>query len=110
MTRVYETVREAAELWVSQFNAIPQGMLDRLIRENTDEWREEYGFQIGKRASHAYGLGNNAQLPIFYNDGDEMQECCYFNCNIDPFGVCYMSIEDYNGRRIAGAYEVYAKR
>lgn len=23
MTRVYETVREAAELWVSQFNAIP---------------------------------------------------------------------------------------
>lgn len=22
----------------------------------------------------------------------------------------YMSIEDYNGRRIAGAYEVYAKR
>lgn len=40
MTRVYETVREAAELWVSQFNAIPQGMLDRLIRENPDEWRE----------------------------------------------------------------------
>ena len=32
MTRVYETVREAAELWVSQFNAIPQGMLDRLMR------------------------------------------------------------------------------
>ena len=71
---------------------------------------EKYGFQIGKRATHAYGLGNNAQLPIFYNDGDEMQECCYFNCNIDPFGVCYMSIEDYNGRRISGAYEVYAKR
>lgn len=40
MTRVYETVRDAAELWVSQFNAVPQGMLDKLMRDNPDEWRE----------------------------------------------------------------------
>ena len=40
MTRVYETVRDAAELWVSQFNAVPLGMLDKLMRDNPDEWRE----------------------------------------------------------------------
>ena len=71
---------------------------------------EKYGFQIGKRASHAYGLGNNAQLPIFYNDGDEMQECCYFNCNIDPFGVGFMYLEDYNGKKLTGVCEVSSGR
>lgn len=40
MTRVYETVGDAAELWVSQFNAVPLGMLDKLMRDNPDEWRE----------------------------------------------------------------------
>ena len=40
MTREYKTVREAAELWVSQMNAIPQGMIERLVRDCPDEWRE----------------------------------------------------------------------
>ena len=71
---------------------------------------EGYGFRIGKRVSHAHGLGNNRQMPIFYNSGSETQECCYFNCNIDPFGVCYMSLEDYNGNRITGVYELHPKR
>ena len=40
MTRVYETVREAAELWVSQFNAIPQPMLSKLMSMEPEAWRE----------------------------------------------------------------------
>lgn len=40
MTREYKTAREAAELWVSQFNAIPQPMLSKLMSMEPEEWRE----------------------------------------------------------------------
>lgn len=40
MVREYKTVRDAAELWVSQFDAVPQGMIDRLMQVDPDEWQE----------------------------------------------------------------------
>ena len=40
MTRTYTTIREAAELWVSQMNAIPLGMIERIANDNEFEWRE----------------------------------------------------------------------
>ena len=36
----YKTKREAAEAWVREFNAIPQGMISELMSHNPDEWRE----------------------------------------------------------------------
>lgn len=70
----------------------------------------DFGFWIGGKVTHANGIGNNWQSSIFYNAGDETQEVCYLNCNIDPFGVCYMSLEDYNGNRITGIYKLSPKR
>lgn len=40
MTKTYKTIRECAELWVSQMNAIPRSMIEKLINQNPDEWSE----------------------------------------------------------------------
>lgn len=34
------TIREAAEKWVSQFNAVDRGMIERLMMDHPDEWNE----------------------------------------------------------------------
>ena len=36
----YKTKREAAEVWVREFDAIPQGMIEELMEHNPDGWRE----------------------------------------------------------------------
>lgn len=49
MTRTYDTIRECAELWVSQMNAIPYGMIERLVSDCPDEWREVTYPAVGDR-------------------------------------------------------------
>lgn len=74
----------------------------RRVIAQLESFLEKYGFSVGKRVYHENGIGNNGRVPIFYNAGDEMQECCYFICNIDPFGEGYISLEDYNGKKLTG--------
>lgn len=40
MRREGMTVREAAEEWVREMNAIQQGMIDKLMQANPDDWTE----------------------------------------------------------------------
>lgn len=40
MRREGMTVREAAEEWVREMNAIQQGMIDKLMQANPDDWSE----------------------------------------------------------------------
>ncbi len=40
MLRKGMTIREAARVWVREFNAIPQGMIEKLMQINMDDWRE----------------------------------------------------------------------
>ena len=40
MIREYTTIREAAELWVGEFDAIQQGMIAKLMQNDPDEWSE----------------------------------------------------------------------
>ena len=40
MRREGMTVREAAEEWVREFDAIQQGMIEKLMRNDPDEWNE----------------------------------------------------------------------
>lgn len=40
MTVEYRTVRDAAEAWVREMNAIPQGMIEKLMGMNPDDWTE----------------------------------------------------------------------
>lgn len=36
----YDTIREATEAWVSGFNTIPTGMIEQLMIDHPDEWKE----------------------------------------------------------------------
>ena len=36
----YETIKEATEAWVREFNAFPQGMIEQLWMDHPDEWAE----------------------------------------------------------------------
>lgn len=64
--------------------------------------------RIGDTVTHAYGIGNNCRYPVYYEAENEFQECCAININIDPFGVGYVSLEDYNGKRIGNPYKLNA--
>ena len=55
MTRTYNTIRECAELWVSQMNAFPYGMIKRLVDDCPDEWHEVTYPAVGDRV-YVYDL------------------------------------------------------
>lgn len=40
MARGYITINEAAHQWVSEFNAIPQGMIEKLMQADPEDWHE----------------------------------------------------------------------
>lgn len=45
------TILDAAQRWVGQFNAIPTGMVEKLMRQSRDEWRE---ITLPSRADRVY--------------------------------------------------------
>lgn len=46
----YKTIKEATQAWVMEMNAIPQGMIDKLMRNDPDDWEElttpSYGSRV----------------------------------------------------------------
>lgn len=79
------------------------------LRSQLNKFWERFGFQIGDRVTHAYGIGNNSQYLVYYKADGELQQCCSVNINVDPFGIGYVSLEDYNGKRISDLYEVTSR-
>lgn len=55
----YDTIREAAEAWVHEMNAIPRGMIERLMSNDPDDWHNATPIAIGDRvycyAAQEYG-------------------------------------------------------
>lgn len=49
MLREGMTIREAAEMWVREFNAIPQGMIEKLMGLEPDNWHEVTAPAAGRR-------------------------------------------------------------
>lgn len=64
--------------------------------------------RIGDTVTHAYGIGNNCQYPVYYEAENELQQCCAININVGLYGEAYVSLEDYNGKRISNLYELTA--
>lgn len=79
-----------------------------MLREKLGAYLEYYRMSIGNTVTHAYGIGNNCQYPVYYHpEGvDEIQQCGNINLNSDPYGGGYVGCENYNGKRIGAAYEV----
>lgn len=55
---------------------------------------------------HAHGIGNNCQYPVYYDADNETQHCANININSGMYGDVYVSIEDYNGRKVSPIYKL----
>lgn len=78
------------------------------IKKKLGLYLEPYRMSIGNTVTHAHGIGNNCQYPVYYRpEGvDEIQQCGSINLNSGLYGEGYVSCEDYNGKRVGAAYEV----
>lgn len=63
-------------------------------------------FYIGDKATHAHGIGNNCNYPVYFPTANEVQHCANININSGLYGEVFISVEDYNGKRISYAYEL----
>lgn len=79
-----------------------------VLSQKLDAYLKAYSMSIGNTVTHAYGIGNNCQYPVYYHpEGlDEIQQCGSINLNSGMYGEGFVSCENYNGKRIGAAYEV----
>lgn len=79
-----------------------------LLRTKLNLYLEHYRMSIGNKVTHAHGIGNNCQYPVYYHPkgADEIQQCGNININSGMYGEGFLSCEDYNGNRISAVYEV----
>lgn len=86
----YNTIKEAAEVWVREMNAIPQEMVLRLMNADPDDWSE---VTRPAKYNHVYVYSENEYgeiteinddiYSVELNNGEEIE------CVEDDFEVCY---------------------
>lgn len=54
------TISDAAHKWVNEFNAIPQSMIERLMRDRYEEWEELTMPHVGSRV-HVFDLPDDCE-------------------------------------------------
>ncbi|MBQ1827305.1 MAG: hypothetical protein II126_04965 [Erysipelotrichaceae bacterium] len=69
MIRNGMTINEAAHEWVREFNAIPQGMIQKLMAADPDDWREVTTPAVNDRV-YVYGKGSGTIIGIKESEGD----------------------------------------
>lgn len=57
----FDTIREATEIWVRTFNAIPQGMISELMKNNITDWYEITKPSVGDRV-YVYENGESGEI------------------------------------------------
>lgn len=63
------TIRDAAERWVHEMNAIPTGMIEKMMEADIDDWREVTLPSVGDQVyANSYGSGEVAEV-ISTEDG-----------------------------------------
>lgn len=77
-----------------------------LVKERLQGYLEDHYIDIGNTVTHANGIGNNCQYPVYYNADNETQHCANININSGLYGDVYVSIEDYNGRNVSPIYKL----
>lgn len=57
------TIRDAAERWVHEMNAIPTGMIEKMMEADMDDWREVTLPSVGDQVyADSYGSGEVAEV------------------------------------------------
>lgn len=63
------TIKDATERWVHEMNAIPTGMIEKMMEADMDDWREVTLPSVGDQVyADSYGLGEVAEV-ISTEDG-----------------------------------------
>ena len=122
MRIVYDdTMQQKAVKLVAEYLAFLNNHMDRVVRYDwgmdrvqsslvkarLQGYLEDFHFDIGKTVTHANGIGNNCQYPIYYDgEWDEIQHCANININSGLYGDVYVSIEDYNGKCVGRCYKL----
>jgi hypothetical protein len=75
-----------------------------MVKERLNGYLEDYSMEIGNTVTHAHGIGNNCQYPVYYHATNEIQHCANININSGMYGEVYVSIENYNGKKVGGVY------
>lgn len=95
MLRDGMTIREAAEVWVHEMNAIPQGVIAKMMRDNPEEWQELTVPAPGDRVYvYEHGSGTIDEVMerddelVFVVELDEGQTA-QVECERDDFEVEY---------------------
>lgn len=75
-----------------------------LVKERLNGYLEDHSIEIGNKVTHAHGIGNNSQYPVYYYGDNEIQHCANININSGLYGDVYVSVSDYNDKRVGGIY------
>lgn len=115
MVRVFEEFVKS--LSVKSLRLYENGMnriQRRRVWEQLDLRFQQFKFSLGSTATHANGIGNSCKYPVYYTGAGtaegvkELQVCGFVNINVGMYGECYMSCEDFDGRKISKLYEIRA--
>lgn len=74
------TISDAAHKWVNEFNAIPQSMIERLMRDRYEEWEELTMPHVGSRV-HVFDLPDDCDTL------EHLGEIVAYTVDIDKFRV-----------------------
>ena len=112
-----KTFVDVAEMFVSSFSVKDairyewgiERVQMHIVKEKLNAFlRKCFNMEIGETVTHAHGIGNNCQYPVYYyqDSVDEIHQCAYINLNTGMYGEGFLSCEDYNGNRIGAIYEI----
>ena len=76
------------------------------LKEKLNQFLKAYSMEIGNKVTHAHGIGNNCNYPVYFYSENETQHCANININTGMYGEGFVSVEDYNGKRVGNAYEL----
>lgn len=77
-----------------------------MVKERLNWVLKDYCIEIGNHVTHANGIGNNCEYPVYYHAENEIQHCANIHINSGLYGDVYVYATDYNGNRITKSYKL----
>ena len=94
----YETIREATQAWVGEFNAIPRGICEKLIRANSDELREVTPPRVNKRVYIYDGDFCDCEGVVLGRVDNPDDGGTAYRIELDDGRECVVSAEDFEAQ------------
>lgn len=97
MIREYKTIEDCTRLWVSQFNAIDQGMIAKLMELDPGDWHEVTAPAQGDRVYCYLPVSEHSgEIDDIFDDGEgnlkyrlHLDDDSFVDCESDDFDVEY---------------------